>query len=192
MQKTLKWSPAQPLKRADNIISSKARETGDFGFTPTYLSEPKEDMHFLMSNEYMRIWFRERAKYEKGTYSKEAIIKEESKIKRRFVQRMMTYKKPNKNQFLEEKINQPNRLPSKKNDDYTHVDYTKMKYKPQCLKRKGKSIGEKNSKENSKDEKKVDQTETHNEDNGKNNLVYPVNITCCCTPILPCDCTKTT
>lgn len=55
-----------------------------------------------MSNEYMRQWFNERGTYEKNTYSKEAIIKEESKIKRRFVQRMMTYKKPNKLEMLEQ------------------------------------------------------------------------------------------
>lgn len=55
-----------------------------------------------MSNEYMRKWFKERGTYEKNNYSKEEIIKEESKIKRRFVQRMMTYKKPNKLELLEQ------------------------------------------------------------------------------------------
>lgn len=39
MQKSLKWTPAQPQRKPDNIISSKARETGDLtGFIPTYLS----------------------------------------------------------------------------------------------------------------------------------------------------------
>lgn len=59
-------------------------------------------MRFIISNEYMRKWFNERATYEKNTYSRENIIKEESKIKRRFVQRMMTYKKPNKLEVLEQ------------------------------------------------------------------------------------------
>lgn len=61
-------------------------------------------MNFLMSNEYMRIWFKERAVYEKSTYTREQIIKEENKIKRRFVQRMMTYRKPTKTQFIEDDI----------------------------------------------------------------------------------------
>ena len=61
-------------------------------------------MSFIMSNEYMRMWFKERGKYERDTYSKEQIIKEESKIKRRFVQRMMTWQRPTKNEFLEEKF----------------------------------------------------------------------------------------
>lgn len=60
-------------------------------------------MQFIMSNEYMRIWFNDRALYEKDTYSREQIIKEESRIRRRFVQRMMTYKKPNKNDFIDDK-----------------------------------------------------------------------------------------
>uniref|UniRef100_A0AAR5Q379 Uncharacterized protein n=1 Tax=Dendroctonus ponderosae TaxID=77166 RepID=A0AAR5Q379_DENPD len=128
MQKSLKWAPAQPQRRLDNIISSKARENGDLiGFVPTYLAEPMEKMHFIMSNEYMRKWFKERGAYEKDTYSKEQIIREESRIKRRFVQRMMTYQKPVKTQLFEENVL---RKPPQKGEQ--PLDYKKFKYKPVC------------------------------------------------------------
>ncbi|CAG9764614.1 unnamed protein product [Ceutorhynchus assimilis] len=132
MHKSIKWSPAKPQKRPDNIISSKARESGNSGFKPSYLVEKRENMKFIMSNEYMRIWFDERKRYETETYSREQIIKEESKIKRRFVQRMMTYKKPNKNELTNAEYH------IKKDGIQEHsVDYSKLKYKPVCPKEKG-------------------------------------------------------
>lgn len=60
-------------------------------------------MGFLMNMEYHRKWFAERALYEKDTYTREEIIKQENKIKRRCVQRMMTYRSPTKNQFIDER-----------------------------------------------------------------------------------------
>lgn len=49
-----------------------------------------------MSNEYMRMWFKERGAYEKEIYIKKDTQAEESKIKRRYVQRYMTRKPPEK------------------------------------------------------------------------------------------------
>lgn len=60
-------------------------------------------MGLLLSMEYRRIWFDERAEYERYTYTREEIIKQENKIKRRSVQRMMTYRMPTKNQFIDQR-----------------------------------------------------------------------------------------
>lgn len=40
-----------------------------------------------MSNEYFRLWFKERESYERDFYFKEQTRREESRIRRRFVQR---------------------------------------------------------------------------------------------------------
>ncbi|XP_030768268.1 uncharacterized protein LOC115891830 [Sitophilus oryzae] len=208
MQKSLKWSPAQPFKKSDNIISSKAREKGDYGFAPSYLLEPRENMIFLMSNEYMRMWFNERGKYEKDTYSKEEIIKEESKIKRRFVQRMMTYRQPSKNFFLENKLNKKTVDKTEK----TPIDYSKMKYKPYCkylhesdkgtkdLKKSGSKdlkAPQKSSVKSTDDDKKREDKKKEDkkgeykkrEDINKATPLCPVYVpVCCCTPTLPCGC----
>ncbi|XP_028129683.1 uncharacterized protein LOC114325744 [Diabrotica virgifera virgifera] len=124
----LKWSPALPIRRADNIISSKAREKGLLGFKPSY--EVKGEpvcMGFLMSNEYMRMWFKQRAEFEKDTYTREEIIKSESKIHRRFVQRMMTYRNPGKNEIIEQRIRKCSCPVERK-----EFQYQRMKYKPEC------------------------------------------------------------
>lgn len=47
-------------------------------------------MNFIMGNEYWRIWFKERENFERDYYFKEQTRREESKIKRRFVQRKLT------------------------------------------------------------------------------------------------------
>lgn len=49
-----------------------------------------------MSNEYWRIWFKERESHERDFYFKEQTRREESKIKRRFVQKSMAIKKMEK------------------------------------------------------------------------------------------------
>ncbi|XP_060518794.1 muscle, skeletal receptor tyrosine-protein kinase-like isoform X2 [Cylas formicarius] len=90
----------------------------------------RTNMNFLMSNEYMRMWFKEKEIYERNTYSTEQIIKDESKIKRRYVQRMMTYKKPTKNDFNKEMKDRP------KYNNPMKVDYSKYKCKPECPKLK--------------------------------------------------------
>lgn len=84
----LKWSPAYPIVKQDKIISSDSRMQGDvFGFIPSYEFEPKVNMCFIMSNEYYRMWFKERGKYDKDNYAAAELLKEEARIKRRFVQR---------------------------------------------------------------------------------------------------------
>ncbi|KAF2898973.1 hypothetical protein ILUMI_07200 [Ignelater luminosus] len=86
----LKWTPAVPLRRPDNIISSKVRENGEKGFIPSYENEPKINMNFIMSHEYLRIWLKERTVYEIDTYSKQDVEAGAGDIKRRFVQRYMS------------------------------------------------------------------------------------------------------
>lgn len=57
-----------------------------------------------MSNEYMRIWLKEKAAYERITYTRAKIIKEESKIKRRYVQRMTNFKPLTKADLIENEL----------------------------------------------------------------------------------------
>nr|CAH7718364.1 unnamed protein product [Callosobruchus chinensis] len=98
------WTPVVPIKRADNIVSSQAKEQNNAGFKPSFEKAKGEDMWLVMSNGYYAQWFKERAVYERNTYYKWEIIKQEKKVKRRFVQRMMTYRKPTRNEYLEEYV----------------------------------------------------------------------------------------
>ncbi|XP_056636602.1 uncharacterized protein LOC130893161 [Diorhabda carinulata] len=125
----IKWSPSTPIRKQDNIISSKAREKNLLGFKPSYEVENEPvNMKFLMSNEYMRMWFKQRAVFEKYTYTREEIIKSESKIHRKFVQRMMTYRKPGKNELVEQKFMEKKLTPEQSKD----LEYQKLKFKPDC------------------------------------------------------------
>nr|CAI5856609.1 unnamed protein product [Callosobruchus analis] len=98
------WTPAVPIKRTDNIVSSKAREQNNAGFKPSFEKDKGENMWLVMSNGYYAQWFKERAVYERNTYYKWETIKQEKKVKRRFVQRMMTYRKPTRNEYLEDYV----------------------------------------------------------------------------------------
>lgn len=60
------------------------------------LQEGRPNMYYLLNFEYRRLWFKERGQYEKEVYTKKEMMKEESKIKRRFVQRTMVPKKKEK------------------------------------------------------------------------------------------------
>ncbi|XP_018574940.1 uncharacterized protein LOC108913800 [Anoplophora glabripennis] len=95
----LKWSPTLAIHKPDNIVSSHAKPA----FKPSYENEA-ENMNFIMSNEYMRMWFKEKQLHEKDTYARDQIIKKERKIKRRMIQRMMTYRKPSKNHFIDDLV----------------------------------------------------------------------------------------
>ncbi|XP_023020070.1 uncharacterized protein [Leptinotarsa decemlineata] len=193
----LKWSPATPVKKQDNIISSKAREKNLLGFKPSYENEPREHMGLLMSNEYMRRWFTERAAFEKDTYTREKIIKEENKIKRRFVQRMMTYRKPTKNQFIEESIAKRKAVPGNSTQDDKAPNYEKMKYKTECLpldhvKKPLKTVpgGKKNSGASKEDNEFIeektqeDSKKSPKSCNGEKSNVLEAEIVCGC----PCPC----
>ncbi|XP_044266399.1 uncharacterized protein LOC123012505 [Tribolium madens] len=90
MKSTLKWKRASTIYPTDHIISSKAREVGTWGFKPQYENVKQVNFRFLMSNEYMRLWFKERDLYQKENYSKQEKAQNESSLKRGFVQRMMT------------------------------------------------------------------------------------------------------
>lgn len=59
--------------------------------------EGRPDLYCLLHNEYLRKWFDEREQYEKDVYTKKELIKQESKIKRRYVQRDLRSKKKEKN-----------------------------------------------------------------------------------------------
>ncbi|EFA03536.1 hypothetical protein TcasGA2_TC013539 [Tribolium castaneum] len=90
MKSTLKWKRATAIYPTDHIISSKAREVGTWGFKPQYENVTNVNFRFLMSNEYMRLWFKERDLYQKENYSKQEKAQNESSLKRGFVQRMRT------------------------------------------------------------------------------------------------------
>ncbi|KAK4880341.1 hypothetical protein RN001_008487 [Aquatica leii] len=87
MKKGAKWAASEPSRRQDSIISSKARENNQSAFVPSYEKDP-ENMNFLMTNEYLRIWLKQRTVYELDFYSKSEAdgVRE---FKRRFVQRIM-------------------------------------------------------------------------------------------------------
>ncbi|GJQ86592.1 hypothetical protein Trydic_g7826 [Trypoxylus dichotomus] len=91
-----KWTRSVPIAYKDNIVSSHARANNEKGFVPSYESEGRPNMYCLLNFEYRRIWFKERGQYEKEVYTKKEMMKEESKIKRRFVQRMMIPKRQEK------------------------------------------------------------------------------------------------
>ncbi|VEN47265.1 unnamed protein product [Callosobruchus maculatus] len=123
----LKWTPNPPRKRPDNIISSKAREKHIVAFIPKCEEEKVDNMWKLMSNEYLREWFKEWAVFNKNVYTREQIIKEESKIQRKWIQRMMTYRRPTKFEMIEERLWKP----ISKGASGNKIDI-RCKYKPSC------------------------------------------------------------
>ncbi|RZC42064.1 hypothetical protein BDFB_010824 [Asbolus verrucosus] len=90
MKNTLKWKRAGIIYPTDHIISSTAREIGYKGFKPEYENVKHVNMRFIMSNEYMRLWFKQRDEYIKENYSKAESARNETTLKRGYVQRMMT------------------------------------------------------------------------------------------------------
>ncbi|KAJ3662546.1 hypothetical protein Zmor_006890 [Zophobas morio] len=87
MKSSLKWKRATPIYPTDHIISSKAREVNAlYGFKPEYETEKRPHIRFLLSNEYMRLWFRERVLYQKENYSKQEKTKSDGKLQRGYVQ----------------------------------------------------------------------------------------------------------
>ncbi|CAH1991757.1 unnamed protein product [Acanthoscelides obtectus] len=98
------WAPAVPLRRADNITSSKAKEQNTPVFKPAFEQDKRHDMWMVMSNGYGTQWFKEKAVYEKETYFRWETIKQEKKVKRRTVQRMMTYRQPTRIEYLEKYV----------------------------------------------------------------------------------------
>lgn len=106
MGKTEKWTPAVPIRKYDNIMSSGARERGESGFIPSFekvsqkiwpqfwvewrgifLQDKVDNMKYIMSFEYLRIWIKERDAYNREIYSKMETDSDSKGIKRRFVQR---------------------------------------------------------------------------------------------------------
>ncbi|XP_018325503.1 uncharacterized protein LOC108737262 [Agrilus planipennis] len=92
----LKFTRVMPIKRPDCIMSSAARESGNYGFIPSYEKDVRICTGFVMTNEYLRMWMRERAIYEKDVYSSLEAEKDKGRIRRRYVLRDMTKKKPDK------------------------------------------------------------------------------------------------
>ncbi|KAJ8921006.1 hypothetical protein NQ315_015802 [Exocentrus adspersus] len=179
----LKWSPAVPIRKPDNLISSHAKS--HVSFKPSYENDPKENMNFLMSNEYMRMWFQEKGGYDKDTYTREQIIKDESKIKRRIIQRMMTYRRPPKNHFIDDYVDKKtgqDKLQDQK--DQKMRSQKQMKFKPQCPSKShsGDQIREAKSKSKQKNKTAKASKETDNESDECENkceiVVQPVKCDC--------------
>lgn len=102
-----------PIVKQDNLVSSRAREAGEIGFKPTYEKahfflfskhvlhvrfQDEENMYFILSNEYLRMWQNERSDYEREVYSKQDTESDSKTIKRRFVQHFVKY--PDKGIYL--------------------------------------------------------------------------------------------
>ncbi|KAF5282575.1 hypothetical protein FQA39_LY04982 [Lamprigera yunnana] len=87
-----RWELAKSARRPDTIISSLATKRKQNGFTPTYLKEPN-NMYFMLSNEYTRMWLKERGIYEETAYLKYEVEGNWTGMERRYVQH---YSKPNK------------------------------------------------------------------------------------------------
>ncbi|CAG9865375.1 unnamed protein product [Phyllotreta striolata] len=100
----IRWTPNLPIVKDDNIISSTAREKNNFGFMPTYeVHNHPINMYYLMTGEYQRIWLTERDAFAKAVYSAPARLFDTSdnNFRRKFVQRLFTYRKPTKFSCLE-------------------------------------------------------------------------------------------
>lgn len=74
------------------LITSDPNEFGEKLDLYCLCQEPKENMNFIMSNEYMKLWFKERENYEKQNYAQQQMNTTEQ-LKRRTVQRLMNCEK---------------------------------------------------------------------------------------------------
>ncbi|CAH1369309.1 unnamed protein product [Tenebrio molitor] len=160
MKNTLKWKPASIVYPTDHLISSKAREVGAWGFKPQYESAKHVNMRFLMSNEYMRLWFKERELYQKENYSKQEKARNEAHLKRGFVQRMMTNPKLHTRELPTIQLKRFQNIISKVDNRRTEDEKIKIcerykktvepveltRYKPTCPAHKMKAKSEANKK----------------------------------------------
>ncbi|KAI4476386.1 PREDICTED: uncharacterized protein LOC106791428 [Polistes canadensis] len=80
------WTPSQSCKIQDKIISSDY--TTKKTFIPSYEKERRPCIELLLSNEYQRIWWRDKKSWEK------AVVPQTSKKK--LLQRMIIKKIPKK------------------------------------------------------------------------------------------------
>lgn len=84
--------------RFRTFVRKGIRKKNGFFFqdvNPNFFQCPKEySMKYLLSNEYMRIWFQERAIYEKDTYSALETIANEKILRRKHVLRRNIKKDP--------------------------------------------------------------------------------------------------
>ncbi|KAI4495568.1 hypothetical protein M0802_008580 [Mischocyttarus mexicanus] len=80
------WTSSQPYKIQDNIISSDhaTKKT----FIPSYEKERRPCIELLLSNEYQRIWWREKKSWEKAVVPKTS--------KKKLLLRMIIKKKSRK------------------------------------------------------------------------------------------------
>ncbi|XP_044727431.1 uncharacterized protein LOC123291057 [Chrysoperla carnea] len=60
-----KWVPSFPIRQPDQIVSIKVKMNS---FSPSYEREKQIKINWLLSNEYQRIWFSEKAKYDLLNY----------------------------------------------------------------------------------------------------------------------------
>lgn len=108
--------------------------------------ERRPVMGFLLSNEYMRMWFKERQAYEKENYANKEKAITETNIKRRFVQRMMTNPKQQIKEIPIIKMKKFQNIPSKVDNRRSPEEKQKIcqryqkaiepanldRYKPEC------------------------------------------------------------
>ncbi|KAK2581641.1 hypothetical protein KPH14_002141 [Odynerus spinipes] len=80
------WSPPTSYKLQDNIISSDHATTK--AFVPSYEKERRPCIELLLTNEYQRIWWREKKAWEKAVIPKSTT--------RKLLPRMVVKKKPRK------------------------------------------------------------------------------------------------
>ncbi|CAD1468433.1 unnamed protein product [Heterotrigona itama] len=62
------WSPSVPCKIPDNIVSSQF--TTQKAFIPSYEKQKRPCIEQLLTNEYQRIWWQEKASWDKRMQSK--------------------------------------------------------------------------------------------------------------------------
>ncbi|XP_049817914.1 uncharacterized protein LOC109595927 isoform X2 [Aethina tumida] len=134
MMSTGKWTPQGPIRPQNCIDSSFAALKHNFGFRPQYEYEKKVHIGYLLSFEYQRMWLKEREIYEKEFYAKPAPkasgFSARRLLKRGYIQKLMTYKKPTKSAKQD--------LMLKKHVSGGDLVHTDMKYKPRCFKNKPK------------------------------------------------------
>ncbi|XP_015181190.1 PREDICTED: uncharacterized protein LOC107068883 [Polistes dominula] len=80
------WTPSQSGKTQDNIISSD--HSTKKAFIPSYEKERRPCIELLLSNEYQRIWWREKKSWEKAVVP--------TTTKKKLLLRMIIKKKPKK------------------------------------------------------------------------------------------------
>ncbi|XP_043515451.1 UPF0329 protein ECU05_1680/ECU11_0050-like [Frieseomelitta varia] len=98
------WSPSVPCKIPDNIISSQF--TTQKAFVPSYEKQKRPCIEQLLTNEYQRIWWQEKASWDKRMQSKAP--------SKKLLHRMIIRRKPQVAPPQPKKIRKPKKKKEKK------------------------------------------------------------------------------